>query len=62
MFSISLLVTILIIALVAYVAFWIVDKMAMPNPMILIVPVSLIVKVIVGLLALFAILTQSGLL
>lgn len=52
----ELLLAILVIALVAFIAFWIVDQMSIPNP------INMIVKIIIGVIALFALLTKSGLL
>jgi hypothetical protein len=51
---IHLLIVILIIALVAYVAFWLVDKIGLPHP------INWIAKAIVALVALLMLLSRAG--
>lgn len=50
----GLLITLLIIALVVFVAFWIVNEIGLPHP------INLIVKVIVGVIALIYLLNALG--
>ena len=52
---VALLITVLVIVLVAWACFWVIDR-AIPGR-----TPSLIAKAIVGILALVALLTQSGL-
>ncbi len=51
-----MLITVAVILLIAYGCFWLVDSMGLPHP------VNMIAKVVVGLLALYAILQKTGLL
>jgi hypothetical protein len=51
---ISVLIALLIIAVVVYFAFWIIDRIPVPNPF------NWIAKLIVGVIALAALLGQLG--
>jgi hypothetical protein len=50
----SVLLTILIIALIAFVAFWVIDQMGIGHP------INVILKVIVGIIALIYLLNTVG--
>lgn len=50
----SILITLLIVAIVAYLAFWIIGQVGLPHP------VDLIAKGIVGLILLVALLSRTG--
>ncbi len=50
----SLLITLLIFAVVAYVAFWIIGQIALPDPM------GLILRIIVGVSLLLVLLSKAG--
>lgn len=52
--SLGLLIFVLIVALIVFVAFWIVDRIGFPDP------INWIVKAIVGLIALVALLSKLG--
>lgn len=52
--SLGLLIFVLIVALIVYVAFWIVDKIGFPSP------INWIAKAIVGLVALITLLNKLG--
>lgn len=52
---IEMLIMILILCVIAYVAFWIVDTIGLPHP------INMIVKAVIGILVLYAILQRSGL-
>ncbi len=51
-----MLVIIGVIVLIAYVGFWLIDQMGVPHP------ANLVLKLIVGGLALYALLMKTGLL
>lgn len=51
----NLIITILLIALVVYVAFWIVDNVAPPHP------IGFMSKAIIGVIGLYALFTNTGL-
>jgi hypothetical protein len=51
----SILIAVLVIAIVVFVAFWIIDSIGIPQP------INMITKAIVGIIALVAILIKSGL-
>ena len=51
----SILLTILVIFLVAFIAFWLVDAMRVPDP------INMVLKIVIGVIALVALLTKSGL-
>jgi hypothetical protein len=53
---INILLAILVIVAVTYAAFWIIDTAGTPHP------ISMILKLIVGAIALISLLTQTGLL
>lgn len=50
------LITILIIVAVAYAAFWIIDRAGTPHP------INMVLKLLVGAIALIALLQRTGLL
>jgi hypothetical protein len=52
---VSLLISVLVIALVAYICFWCVDRAGVPYP------ISMIIKVIIAIIAIVALLTKTGL-
>lgn len=53
--SVELFIAILVIALVVWICFWIVDSIGFPSP------ISVITKAIIGIVGVLAILTKSGL-
>jgi hypothetical protein len=52
--SIALLINVLVILLVAYAAFWLVDRIGLPSPM------NWVAKAIVALIALVVLLNRAG--
>jgi hypothetical protein len=52
----SLVIAILIILLVVYAAFWIIDNAGVPHPF------NMILKVVIGIIALIALLQKAGML
>lgn len=55
MLTVSFLISVLVLAVIVFVAFWIVDATGVPYP------INMIIKVIVGILALVFLLQKSGL-
>ena len=52
----SLLLTVLVIALIVYLAFWMIDNIGLPHPF------NMIAKVIVAIVGLLALFQKTGLL
>jgi hypothetical protein len=53
--GVELLITVLVVALIVFVAFWIVDQIGFPNP------INMIAKAIVGVIGLVYLLQKTGL-
>lgn len=53
---INLLLIVLVVALIAYLAFWLVERIGLPHPL------DMIAKAIIAIVALVSILQQTGLL
>ena len=53
--SVAILIAVLVILLVAFACFWLIDQIGLPNP------INVIAKAIVAILALVFLLQKSGL-